>query len=250
MLVYDAEFSRALLRKVDVADFRLSASRPSLLRNAADNSGSVPDELILTCDVVSKGFFAKLFGLKFRETLESTADPVSLAVHTSKRVDEQGKRMRSSEAIFNLERGKVTWTERDPNSPGREPRVVKGEFRGLVYDILSSIYFLRTQPLTVGKNLELVISDSGQIYKVPVRVLERKRLKTVLGRVDALLIEADLFGPRGMLDGEGKFFIWFTDDARRIPVAVKIKSEYGTFDVKLKKMSTNPADPEHLSKQE
>ena len=98
MLVYDAEFSRALLRKVDVADFRLSASRPSLLRKAADNSRTVPDDLILTCDVVSKGFFAKLFGLKFRETLESTADPVSLAVHTSKRVDEQGKRMRSSEA--------------------------------------------------------------------------------------------------------------------------------------------------------
>lgn len=249
-LLYDAEFSRALLRKVDVADFRLKAIRPTLLRKTSGQERGVPDKLILTCDVASKGFFARLFGLRFRETLESTLNPVSFAVESSKRTDEHGKRMRTSEAVFDAGHGKVSWTELDPKDPTRPPRVVNGDFTGQVYDILSAIYFLRTQPLTVGKSMELSISDSGQVYKVPVRVLERKRMKTVLGRVDAVLIEVDLFGPRGMIEGEGKFFMWFTEDARRVPVAVKIKNEYGTFDIKLKKVATNSTGQEYLSQQE
>ena len=247
-LIYDAELSRGLLRKLDVAEFKLKSQRKN-----ADKRGAASDKtketLVLYCDVASKGFFPKLFGLRFRETLESTIDPVSFAVQRSKRTDEHGKRVRSSEAVFDQIQGKVSWTEIDPNDPTRPPRVVTAEFDGLVHDVLSAIYFLRTQPLQVGKNFDLPISDSGQVYKVPIRVLERKRLKTVLGRVDALLVEADLFGTRGMLDGNGKFFMWFTDDARRIPVSVKIKSEFGTFDIKLKKFLPSPVAQQYLSQQ-
>jgi hypothetical protein len=247
-LIYEAELSRGILRRLDVAEFRLKAQRSNTGKK--DAHAKTPEALVLSCDIASKGFFPKLFGLRFRETLESTIDPVSFAVQTSKRTDEHGKRMRSSEAVFDQARGKVSWTEVDPNDPQRPPRVVNGEFAGPVHDILSAIYFMRTQPLTLGKSFELPISDSGQVYKVPVRVLEKKRLRTAIGRVDALLIEADLFGAKGMLDGSGKFFMWFTDDARRIPVSVKIKSEYGTFDIKLKKFTHNPAGQEYLTQQD
>ncbi len=54
-------------------------------------------------------------------------------------------------------------------------------FAGQVQDLLSAIYFLRTQPLTVGKSFEVTVSDSGRVYQVPVQVLEKKRKKTVLG---------------------------------------------------------------------
>ena len=248
-LVYEAELSRGLLRKLDVAELRLKAQRSDARKPDAQQHKSA-ETLVLSCDVASRGFFPRLFGLRFRETLESTLEPTSFSVQVSKRVDEQGKRMRSSEAVFDHARGKVSWTELDPNDPKRPPRVITGEFSGQMHDILSAIYFMRTQPLQVGKSFELPISDSGQLYKVPVRVLEKKRMKTVLGRVDALLVEADLFGARGMLDGDGKFFMWFTDDARRVPVIVKIKSEYGTFDIKLKKFTRNPGAQEYLTQQD
>jgi hypothetical protein len=247
-LIYEAELSRGILRRLDVAEFRLKAQRSNTGKK--DAHAKTPEALVLSCDIASKGFFPKLFGLRFRETLESTIDPVSFAVQTSKRTDEHGKRMRSSEAVFDQARGKVSWTEVDPNDPKRPPRVVNSEFTGSVHDILSAIYFMRTQPLTLGKSFDLPISDSGLVYKVPVRVLEKKRLRTAIGRVDALLIEADLFGAKGMLDGSGKFFMWFTDDARRIPVSVKIKSEYGTFDIKLKKFTHNPTGQEYLTQQD
>lgn len=248
-LIYHAELSRGILRKLDVAEFRLKSQRTNSPKSSPQqNSG--PETLVLKCDIASTGFFPKLFGLRFRETLESTIDPATFAVQTSKRIDEHGKRIRSSEAVFDQVRGKVSWTELDPNDPKRPPRVVNGEFAGTVHDILSAIYFMRTQTLQVGKNFDLPISDAGQVYKVPIRVLEKKKLKTVLGRVDAILVEADLFGARGMLDGNGKFFMWFTDDARRVPVSVKIKSEFGTFDIRLKKFKHNPATQQYLSQQD
>ena len=104
-LVYEAEYSRALLRKMDVADFRFTTSRTAL-NESNKNSHSAAQQktatysLVFKGDVSSKGFFAKLFNLRFRERMESTVNPISLGVQNTKRVDEQGKRIRSSEAVF------------------------------------------------------------------------------------------------------------------------------------------------------
>ncbi len=91
-LVYEAEFSRALLRKMDVADFRFTASRTPL-NQPAQNSHSAELEktaayaLVFKGDISSKGFFAKLFNLRFRERMESIVDPISFGVQNTKRVD-------------------------------------------------------------------------------------------------------------------------------------------------------------------
>jgi hypothetical protein len=254
-LVYEAEFSRALLRKVDVADFRFTAGRTPLNQPATNSHSAAPKKtsayaLVFKGDISSKGFFAKLFNLRFRERMESIVDPVSFGVQNTKRVDEQGKRIRSSEAVFDNVAGKVVWTETDPRNPSRPPRTVSSDFTGPIQDILSAIYYLRTQPLQVGKTMELVVSDSGQVYHVPIRVVEKKRMKTVLGKVNAMRLDVELFGPRGMIQSDGHFSIWFTEDARRLPVSARVKSEYGTFDIKLKKVLRNSSQQEYLSKQQ
>ena len=241
-LVYVAEFSRALLKKVDVADFRFTASREPSLQKVVF-SGFSPDKgvpaylLKFTGDVSSKGFFAKLFNLRFREQVESIVDPASFTVQKTKRVDEQGKRARISESVYMD--GKILWTERDPNNPARAPREASAAFAGQVQDVLSAIYYLRTQPLEVGKTFELTVSDSGVVYQVPVKVVEQKRMKTVLGRVETLRVDPEVFGPNRLLSGEGRFSIWFTNDNRRIPVSARIKMKYGTFDITLRKVIKN-----------
>src|SRR5258705_13321928 len=78
-LVYVAEFSRALLKKVDVADFHFTASKQPSLQKISfvydQDKGGDPYLLKFTGDVSSKGFFAKLFNLRFREQIESIVDP-------------------------------------------------------------------------------------------------------------------------------------------------------------------------------
>lgn len=245
-LVYVAEFSRALLKKMDVADFRFTAAKEKSIDSAAsqDNGGSTY-ALKFTGDISSKGFFSKLFNLRFREQVESIVEPASFSVQRTKRTEVQGKRERTSEAIY--ERGKVFWTERDPNNPTRTPRTASTTFSGQIQDVLSAIYYLRTQHLAVGQTLELSISDSGRVYQVPVRVIEKKRIKTVLGRVEALRLDPEIYGPNRLLDGNGQFSIWVTNDNRRIPVSARAKTEYGTFDITLRKVIQNPTQREYLT---
>jgi len=249
-LVYVAEFSRALLRKVDVADFRFTASKQPGLQKAvangfAEDKGGAAYSLKFTGEVSSKGFFSKLFNLRFREQIESIVEPSPFSVKKTKRVDEQGKRARISEAIYT--KGKVLWVENDPNNPSRPPRTASAPFTGQVQDVLSAIYYLRTQPLEIGKSFEITVSDSGRVYQVPVRVVGKKRMKTVLGRIEVLQVDPEVYGPNGMIDGEGHFSIWLTNDSRRIPVSARIKTEYGTFDITLRKVVQNPTAAKSLA---
>jgi hypothetical protein len=243
-LVYVAEFSRALLKRVDVADFRFTARKQPLLQKVSNPASGVDKGgssyvLKFTGDVTSKGFFAKLFNLRFREQIESTVEPDSFTVRKTKRVDEQGKRSRVSETIYSD--GKLSWIERDPNDPSRPAREAVATFAGQVHDILSAIYYLRTQPLEVGKSFEIAISDSGVVYQVPVQVIEKRRKKTMLGRVEAFRVDPQVFGSNGMISGDGQFSIWITNDSRRVPVSARIKMKYGTFDITLRKVIRNAA---------
>jgi hypothetical protein len=238
-LIYEGEFTRALLRGIDVADLHFSFSRAP---SPTDKSEAQAQPVMhITAEAVSKGIVSKLFGLNFRQKVESIVEPTTFSVLQTTKLDEQGKRKRTSEAVFDKNSGKVVFTELDPNDPSRPPRVVTSQISGAVQDIASAFYYLRTQKLEPGKTLELLISDTGQTYHIPVKVIKREQLKTVLGKVSTLRVVPELFGDGRLIRGKGEITIWFTDDARHIPVRAKINNSLGRLDIKLKSM-TNSKD--------
>jgi hypothetical protein len=114
---------------------------------------------------------------------------------------------------------------------------VIAEFSGQLQDVLSAIYFIRTQPLEVGKTFEVFVGDGGKVYTIPVQVVDKKRMKTIFGRVNVLRVNAELFGPERLIDKEkGEFSIFITDNAQHIPVGGRVKTDYGTFDITLKQI--------------
>lgn len=235
-LHFEAEFTRSLLRKLDVADLKFRAGRTPVA-DSEKSADASPYALTFTADVASKGFFARLFNLKFRERVESTVEPISFTVQRTTILDEQGKRVRETKSTFDRTKGQMTWTLRDPNNPNAEPRHKITDFSGQLQDVLSAIYFIRTHRLEVGKSFEIFIGDGGHVYKIPVKVVEKKRMKTILGRIDVLRVDPDLFGPERLIDQEeGEFSLYVTADARHIPIGGRVKTDYGTFDIKLKKV--------------
>ena len=229
-LFYQAEFKRALLRGVDVGEFRFSA------RPVPPKSNGASDPLQLIADVVSKGFFTKLAGFRFHQHVESSVNPERFSALRTKKLDEQGKRVRISEALFDYEKRIVTWTERDPNQ-NQPPRVTSLDFTEPIQDVLSMIYFLRTQNLEVGKSFEIPVTDSGRVFRLTVAVTERKRINTVLGRLYAVRVEPAIFGQDRMIRSDGKLSIWITDDSRHLPVWAQVKINLGTVDIKLKRVN-------------
>ena len=130
-LVYEGEFSKLLLRGIKIAELRFTASRapaaattqPVADGPAAPVATPAP-QFLLTSDVESKGWFRKLFGINFRYHVETTVGADAFHVLRTSTRDEQGKRLRMSEARFDYEGKRVEWTERDPNNEGQPPRVV------------------------------------------------------------------------------------------------------------------------------
>src|SRR5260370_23311270 len=172
-LYYEAEFKKGLLRGANIGEFRFSA-RPE--QTAAG------DPLRLVADVVSKGIFTRLAGIHFHEHVESIVEPNQFMVMRTNKLDEQGKRVRVSDATFDHEKRKVTWTERDPNQ-NQPPRITSLDFLEPVQDVLSMIYFVRLQKLEAGKSFDIPVSDSGQVFRMSVAVVERQRINCLLGRV-------------------------------------------------------------------
>jgi hypothetical protein len=116
-LVYQAEFTRGLLRSVDVAEFHFNSIPENVARGTGD-----PVVLHLTGDVFSKGLFPRIAGFKFHQHVESKADVEPFtALHTDK-IEESGKRSRVLEAVFDHKaQGNV---EREvAESPGRRFRL-------------------------------------------------------------------------------------------------------------------------------
>lgn len=239
-LVYQAEFNKGLLRGVDVAEFRFKAATERV-----STRGLAEDDRVifrLVGDVASRGLFPRIAGFRFHEHVESTVDPNPFTVLRTSKLEEQGKRVRASEAVFDHEARKVTWTERDPNQ-SQPPRTSALAFSEPIQDILTVIYFLRTQKLEVGKSFDVPVSDAGRVYRFSVAVVERKELNTVLGRVNAVRIDPALFGEDGLVRARGSLSIWITEDSRRLPVKAQLKVDLGTFDIKLKRVSYPEGKP-------
>jgi hypothetical protein len=241
-LVYEGEFTKLLLRHIDVAELRFKASRPAAVAtNAAQTDGDAQtaantQPLLLTTDVISKGFFSKLFGVNFRFHAESQVEPNAFYALRTTKTDEQGKRLRTSETIFDQDAKRVEYTERDPNNAGQPARVITAALEGPTQDIVSAIYFLRTLDLTPGQSFIIPVSDSGRVYQVPAKVVaEKKKMKSIVGKVAVVRIDVEIFGPgRPVEEGKGKMSIWVTDDERRIPIKARLSHDIGQLDITLK----------------
>jgi hypothetical protein len=235
-LVYEGEFTKMLLRGINIAELRFKAQRPSPSAVTAEGEDAAPAPLVLTTDVVSKGFFPKVFGMSFKFHAESQVEPNDFYAMRTTKTDEQGKRVRTSEAVFDQQGRKVEYTERDPNNEGQAPRVITGVLNGPTQDIVSAVYFLRTQPLTPGQTFQIAVSDSGRIFQVPATVFaEKKKMKSVLGKVEVVRVDVELFGPgRPVEEGKGKMSIWVTSDERHVPIKARLSHDIGTLDITLK----------------
>jgi hypothetical protein len=245
-LVYEGEFSKLLLRGINVAELRFKASRPAPAAatappgegDAQTTPAADAQPLLLSTEVISKGFFSKLFGVTFHFRAETQVEPNAFYALRSTKIDEQGKRLRTSETVFDAEAKTVEYTERDPNNAGQPARVITAALEGPTQDIVSAIYFLRTLDLTPGRSFVIPISDSGRVYQVPASVVaEKKKMKSIVGKVAVVRIDVELFGPgRPVEEGKGKMSIWVTDDERRIPIKARLSHDIGQLDITLKSM--------------
>ena len=196
--------------------------------------GKAPDsyDYVITGKAKSKGTLVKMFGFSFLQDYESFIDAMEFKALRSTHHDVQKDRIRDSEAVFDYNANRVTYVETDPKDPMRPPRNIASDLEGATHDLISGLYSIRLVGLELNKTFEVTLSDSGLVYKVPVKVTAREQQKSIFGKIWCWRLEPDLFGPGRIIEREGKMVIWVADDKRRIPVRAKIDTVV-KIDIKL-----------------
>jgi len=225
-LSYEANFSKLVLRGIEVATLNFIVE---------ELPGG--ENYLVKTNAKSKGTLAALLNFKFNQNIESTVDGEKFQILKTAKRDEQGSRVRDSEAAFDYQTGKVIFTETDPNDIARPPRRVASQIEAGTQDLVTAIYSLRRLPLAVGRSFEIKLSDSGLTYKIPVRVTAREQQKSILGKVWCFRVEPLVFGKNRLIENEGSMILWITDDARRLPVRSRLNLDIGRVEVKLKQLN-------------
>ncbi|MFC1508950.1 DUF3108 domain-containing protein [Candidatus Omnitrophota bacterium] len=106
-----------------------------------------------------------------------------------------------------------------------------------VQDMLSSLYYLRTLDLEVGKPVEIVTYADGKVYPLKILVHKKERITVPAGTFTCFKIEP-LLKSEGIFRQKGKIKIWLTDNKYKIPVKMTSKVIIGSIATKLMSYST------------
>lgn len=168
----------------------------------------------------TNSFFDIFYKVKDRN--ESWMDIESLCSLGYEKHLREGRYSTDEKVVFDQEKG-VAVVE------GKSERVTITPY---AQDVLSGLYFVRTQNLAIGGTYFLNINNSGKTWQLEVKVLNREEVKVPVGRFDCWLIEPFL-KYEGIFQHKGRILIWLTADEKKMPVLMRTKIALGSIDAEL-----------------
>jgi hypothetical protein len=137
----------------------------------------------------------------------------------------EGHRKVTSELTFDYNKGKQYETSRN---------VVKGTQTQLsanipacVTDSLSAIFYAASRPLIVGQPVKFPLADSMRTVTVVMKVEGKEEIKTPAGTFQTIRVQPT--ADEGVVKNRGNIWIWYTDDARHMPVQIRARLFWGTI---------------------
>jgi hypothetical protein len=152
------------------------------------------------------------------------------------RMDSQeGKRHRETKVTYDRSRNRATFHERD---------VLKDvvlhadeiEVPNCVYDGIGAILRLRTLTLEPGQSTQIPMSDGRRSAMVRIEAQGREEIKTPAGAYPSIRYEAYMLNSV-IYQRKGQVFVWLSDDARHLPVQIRLRMQFpiGTVTLQLQK---------------
>jgi hypothetical protein len=137
----------------------------------------------------------------------------------------EGRRRVSSDLSFDYKTGKQTQMEKN---------LVKGTSKeqtasipACVTDSLSAIFYAASQPMAVGQSVRFPLADSMRTVTVAMKVEAKEEIKTPAGTFETIRVEPT--ADEGIVKNRGNIWVWYTDDARHMPVQIRARLFWGTI---------------------
>lgn len=138
---------------------------------------------------------------------------------------QEGRRKIASDLTFDYAHGiqrqnernlvKGTATHKEANIPA------------CVTDSLSALFYTQSQPMSVGQTVYFPLADSMRTVTVGMKVEDREEIKTPAGTFQTIKVQAT--ADEGIVKNRGSIWIWYTDDARHLPVQMQARLFWGTI---------------------
>jgi hypothetical protein len=211
-LVYSVEWHLLNAGTATVSLKRNGASQH--LRSIADTSGVVN----------------KLFAV--HDTFDADVESRSFCTQQISKHSEEGARRIERRVHFDYHSAKSHMEENNLKTGIRR----QGDFDipSCVTDVVSGFFYAASLDLAPGSTQTFPVNDGGKTTDVKIDVEGRNRVKVPYGEFQAVRVKAEpVTGP---LAGKGVLWVWFTDDARHIPLQLKSKLGFATLLFQLQRL--------------
>jgi hypothetical protein len=210
----------SLLGSVKVGELQFSVERPR-------SAGEVIPLVARARNTARFGPLQKLVAVAL-----SWVDARSLRPERYREEADEDGRHRSTDVRFTPPGPTVTMEMMDGAARG----TATFERRGDQLDALSAVYYLRATRLAPGDRLCFDLVANGKYWRFEGAVAARtERFEVPAGRFEAVAVE----GKARRADGTGQarpIWIWYSADARRLPLAVVTEVDLGMVSAKLEEV--------------
>ncbi len=179
----------------------------------------------------SSGVVALLY--RVQDRFNSYFDAKSLCSYKLLKHTEEGSHRRETVISYDYARGKAILEER--NLKDNQQKKTENDIPGCVTDVLSGIFYVGSLPLQQGANYTFPLNDGSKTVTVQAHVEGKEQVKTPAGTFQTIRVGPE--GDSGILKNRGRIWIWYSDDARHLPVQMRAKLLWGTLTVYLTSIS-------------
>lgn len=138
---------------------------------------------------------------------------------------QEGRRKVSSDLSFDYSAGKQTQTEK--NLVKNTQKTQTASIPACVTDSLSAIFYAASQHLEIGHDVGFPLADSMRTVTVFMKPEAREEVKTPAGTFQTIRVQPT--AEEGVVKNRGNIWIWYTDDARHMPVQIRARLFWGTI---------------------
>jgi uncharacterized protein DUF3108 len=181
----------------------------------------------------SAGLVSALF--KVDDTYTVRFEP-SFCAAESKMDSKEGKRHRQTTVAYDRTQNRATWVEHDVLDNNKVLRRAQVDIPHCVHDVLGGLLALRGSTLEPGQSTLTPMSDGRRAAQVKVDAQEREEVTTPAGTFKTIRYEVNLLNSV-IYQRKGRVFLWLSDDAKKIPVQIRLRLAFpiGTVTLQLQK---------------
>jgi hypothetical protein len=170
----------------------------------------------------SAGMVSKLFTVNDSYTAE--LDTNRFCADDTSFDAREGSHHKLTTVQYDYHRHQASYTERDVQR-NAVLKTAEAEIPACVTDVIGGLMRLRTMRLEPTQSIQIPTSDGRKFVNVRVDAQERETIETKLGKFQTVRYEANIFN--GVLyTKKARMFVWLTDDARRLPVQIRVRMQF------------------------